>query len=88
MAFQERFYCDVCGKEKGESGDWWLAWVDCYKAHDDAPEQPLLKLTRWERVLSHSAEVKHLCGAACAGTLMDRWMSAQHENQDESCATV
>lgn len=88
MAFHESFHCDICGKEKGESEDWWLAWVDCYRAHDTAPDQPLLKVTRWERLLSHSAEVKHLCGASCAGTLMDRWMGAQHANPDTSCATV
>jgi hypothetical protein len=27
-------------------------------------------------VLSQSLEVKHLCGARCAQTMMDRWMGA------------
>jgi hypothetical protein len=27
--------------------------------------------------LSHSAEVKHLCGARCAQTFMDRWMQSE-----------
>jgi hypothetical protein len=31
-------------------------------------------MTGWNQVLSHSAEVRHLCGARCAQTLMDRWM--------------
>jgi hypothetical protein len=31
--------------------------------------------------------VKHLCGARCAGTLMDRWMTAQHADPDAHCET-
>jgi hypothetical protein len=32
--------------------------------------------------------VKHLCGARCAGTLIDRWMSAQHEDPTAHCESV
>jgi hypothetical protein len=31
--------------------------------------------------------VKHLCGAQCAGKLMDRWMTEQHADPDAHCAT-
>jgi hypothetical protein len=42
-----------------------------------APEQPMLKLTPWNVLLSHAAKVRHLCGARCAQTLMDRWMRGE-----------
>jgi hypothetical protein len=33
-------------------------------------------MTNWNAFLSHDAAAKHLCGARCAQTLMDRWMQA------------
>ena len=30
--------------------------------------EPMLKMTGWNKVLSHAAEVRHLCGARCAPT--------------------
>ncbi len=87
MAYSESYTCDVCGDKKGESGDWWLAWVDCFQGEKPEEDQPLIKLTRWQVKHAHSAGVKHLCGARCAGTLMDRWMSEQHEDPDAHCAT-
>jgi hypothetical protein len=82
MAYSESYTCDVCGTKKGEGGDWWLAWVDCIPGQKPADEQPLIQLTRWQRAHAHSEAVKHLCGARCAGTLMDRWMTAQHEEPE------
>lgn len=80
MAFTETYHCDVCGKAKNEEfADWWLAWSEEVAPVPDAPRQPLLKLTHWNLLLSHSAEVKHLCGARCAQTLMDRWMARHAE---------
>jgi hypothetical protein len=38
-----------------------------------------LKITRWNTFLSHDADAKHLCGARCAQTIMDRWMQAKNE---------
>lgn len=87
MAFHESYDCDVCGKSKGSSEQWWLAWLDCYSAQNDATNQPLLKLTRWEPGLAHASEVRHLCGARCAGTMMDRWMTEQHAHPEASCET-
>ncbi len=76
MAFTETYHCDVCGKQKKETeDDWWLAWTENYSPADDMPAQPLLKLTPWNLLLSHGAEIKHLCGARCAQTQMDRWMA-------------
>lgn len=87
MAYSESYTCDVCGDNKGESGDWWLAWVDCFPGEKATDDQPLIKFTRWQAVHAHSGGVKHLCGARCAGTLMDRWMSEQHEDPDAQCVT-
>jgi hypothetical protein len=87
MAYSESYTCDVCGDKKGESGEWWLAWVDCFQGKTPAEDQPLIKLTRWQVGHAHSAGVKHLCGAQCANKLMDRWMSEQHEDPDAHCAT-
>jgi hypothetical protein len=75
MAFAETYHCDVCGKAKSEEArDWWLAWNENFSPSAGAPEQHLLKVTAWNIFLSHDSEVKHLCGAVCAQTLMGRWM--------------
>jgi len=87
MAHIESYQCDVCGDKKGEDGDWWLAWVDCFHGEKREQDQPLIKLTRWQSTHAHSAGVKHLCGARCAGTLMDRWMTQQHADPDAHCVT-
>src|SRR5580704_12500767 len=64
-----------------------LAWVDCFQGENPEQDQPLIKLTRWQNQHAHSAGVKHLCGARCAGTLMDRWMTEQHADPDAHCET-
>ncbi|HEX4022538.1 MAG TPA: hypothetical protein VHX63_15435 [Acidobacteriaceae bacterium] len=74
MAWTERYVCDVCGKKKTESEDWWLALIDCHSAQDGTPSQPVLKLQPWNNLVAHSAETKHLCGAACMHKFLDRWM--------------
>ena len=77
MAFTETYHCDVCAKPRGDAEDWWLAWTAETELLPGDGEQPLLKLTPWNILLSHSAEVKHLCGARCAQTLLDRWMRGE-----------
>lgn len=76
MAWTETYHCDVCNKTKNEDEqDWWLAWSEQLTPTPDSHWQPVLRLTPWHEFLSHSADVKHLCGARCAQTQMDRWMS-------------
>lgn len=77
MAFTETYRCDVCGKPRGDAEDWWLVWTEMTEALPSAPAQPVLKLTAWNILLSHSADVRHLCGARCAQTAMDRWMRGE-----------
>ncbi len=80
MAWTETYSCDVCGKAKSEEvGDWWLAWSEKLSPTPSDPEQPVLKITRWNVFLSHDVDAKHLCGARCAQTIMDRWMHAKNE---------
>ncbi|MGA8110012.1 MAG: hypothetical protein WB974_11280 [Acidobacteriaceae bacterium] len=75
MAWTETFHCDVCGKEKSEeSEDWWLAGTETFSPAQGEPEQAAMKVTPWNGFLAHSAEMRHLCGARCAHTLLDRWM--------------
>jgi hypothetical protein len=75
MAFTETFRCEVCSKAKSsESEDWWLAWAEHLSPTPDTPPMPQLRFTPWDMLLSHQADVRHLCGARCAQTLMDRWM--------------
>lgn len=88
MAYIESYTCDVCGKQKAGSESWWLAWVDCFQGDSPEQDQPLIKLTRWQPQFAHSAGVKHLCGAQCAGKMMDRWMAEQHENPELHCDPV
>lgn len=81
MAWTETYSCDVCGKPKSEeAADWWLAWNEKLSPKRDDPDQPLLKITQWNAFLSHDVNVKHLCGARCAQTMMDRWMHASNED--------
>jgi hypothetical protein len=78
MAWTESFHCDVCNKEKSEEAEkWWLAWTETLKPASGDPEQRLVRVTPWNSFLAHSAEVRHLCGASCVHTLMDRWMTAK-----------
>ena len=77
MAFTETFRCEVCGKVKSDAEDWWLAWAEEFLPMPDAKPMPQLRLTPWDVLLSHQAEVLHLCGARCAQTLMDRWMTSK-----------
>lgn len=78
MSWTERYNCDVCGDAKTEAGDdWWLAWRGTTGGEPGSEGEPMLKVSGWNHVLSHSAEVRHLCGARCAHTLLDRWMSGE-----------
>lgn len=74
MAWTERFMCDICGKQKADNDAWWLARMGCHDSRDGSPMQPMLKLHPWNNLVAHSAEAKHLCGAACAHKYLDRWM--------------
>jgi hypothetical protein len=78
MAWTETYSCDVCGKAKSEEAeDWWLAWSETLSPTPADPKQPVLKITHWNVFLSHDSDAKHLCGARCAQTVMDRWMHTQ-----------
>ncbi len=85
MARSENYECDVCGAQKGDHELWWMAWVDCFEGINPGEDQPLMKMTRWQQWQAHQDGVKHLCGARCAGTLLDRWMTTQHENPEAHC---
>ncbi len=87
MARSENYQCDVCGNQKGDSELWWIAWVDCFEGISPGDDQPLIKLTRWQQRQAHQDGVKHLCGARCAGTMLDRWMTVQHEHPEAHCET-
>ena len=87
MAWVERFTCDVCGKLMGEAESWWVAVNECMPASNDAAPHPVLKLMPWDNLLGHSAGNHHLCGAVCAHTFLDRWMSEFHSSPEEGCAT-
>lgn len=80
MAWTESYHCDVCNKARSErSEDWWLAWLEPVQVTPDAPDQSFLRMTNWNLLLAHSAGVRHLCGARCAQTLLDRWMTSSME---------
>jgi len=87
MSVSENYQCDVCGAKKAEADRWWLGWLDCMPLKD-GDTQPLLKMTGWQFDQAHVHGVKHLCGARCAGTMMDRWMAEQHENPEAQCAPL
>ena len=81
MAWTESFHCNVCGRAKSEDQhDWWLAAVESVSPTPSAPEQPVLRVTPWNDFVAHSADIRHLCGARCAQTELDRWMTSILEN--------
>ena len=76
MAFSESYHCDVGGKERNEaSQNWWLVWEDMFTPPGSDKGQPLLQVTAWNMFQAHSAGPRHVCGAACAQTLLNRWMA-------------
>lgn len=81
MAWTETFHCDVCGRAKIEDQhDWWLTYVETISPTPNSPELPELRIIPWNEFLAHSADVRHLCGARCAQTELDRWMTATLEH--------
>jgi hypothetical protein len=87
MSRSESYHCDVCGKLKMETDLWWMAWVDCFNGGNPGEDQPLMKLTRWHKTQAHEDGVKHLCGARCSETYMDRWITSQREHPEAHCET-
>src|SRR5256885_8108955 len=86
MSYTESYECDVCGNKKGERDLWWLSFADCIPGSSPDDTIPVIKFSRFDVSHSHDKTVKHLCGAQCAATLMNRWMSDQHEDPDQHCA--
>lgn len=76
MAWVERFTCDICGKLMGGSESWWVAAGECDSTVGTDPSHPVLKLMPWDNLLGHSAGSRHLCGAVCIHTFLDRWMAS------------
>jgi hypothetical protein len=92
MSRSESYHCDICGKLKNDSEIWWMSWIDCFRpdgfqGNAAAEDQPLLKLTRWQPSQAHADGVKHLCGARCSETMIDRWIASQREDPDAHCET-
>lgn len=89
MSRSESYHCDICGKLKNDTEIWWMAWIDCFRSsnpHDSSGDgQPLINLTRWQTSQAHTEGVKHLCGARCSETLIDRWITDQRENPESHC---
>jgi hypothetical protein len=85
MAYVESYTCDICGDKKGVGGQWFLSWLDCLPVGNAGATQPVIKLTRWHSEHAHNPGAQHLCGARCAGTMMDRWMAEQHEDPTANC---
>ena len=76
MAFSEIYHCDVCGKERSEgSQDWWRIWEGKFSPPNRDEGQPLLQVTGWNAFQAHSAGTRHVCGAVCAQTVLNRWMT-------------
>ncbi|MHB1937700.1 MAG: hypothetical protein ACYCOR_14080 [Acidobacteriaceae bacterium] len=88
MAWIERFTCDVRSKQQTRvEGDWWIGLNECATSAGPKSGQLTLKLTPWNNALVHSSESKHLCGAGCAHTFLDRWMAGFRAGT-ETCADV
>jgi hypothetical protein len=86
LSWTETFNCDICGKQKGSTDHWWLAWSEPFSPHPDAPERNMLKIYPWENMLAHDASAKHLCGQACLQKLVDRWLNTEMNTTHGSAA--
>ena len=86
MSLSENYTCDVCGTKKTATEQWWLIWLECSSGTGAEGDRKVLKMTPWQIGPAHSPNVRHICGARCAGTMMDRWMAEQHENPEANCA--
>ncbi len=81
MAWTETYLCDVCGVAKGEDQhDWWLVSPETISPTANDPEQQVMRVTAWNSFLAHSPEFRHLCGARCTHTELDRWMTPLRDN--------
>jgi hypothetical protein len=87
MSVTETYQCDICARSKAPNDIWWLAWIDCMPGETSDQTQPAIQITRWQNYHAHNPGVSHLCGAQCAARWMDRWITAQHEDPDQQCAT-
>lgn len=79
MARSEQYHCDICGNSKAGNELWWMAWIDHFEGSRMGDNQPLINITRWQVRQAHADGVKHLCGARCVGTMLDRWMAEQYD---------
>ena len=87
LTWTETFNCDICGKQKGMTDHWWLAWSEPFSPHPDAPERHMFKIYPWENMLAHDASAKHLCGQACLQKLVDRWLNVEMGTTHASAAS-
>lgn len=58
----ERFTCDQCGIEKGETNHWYIVVL---------PPLEGFNVYTWESGMPG----KHVCGQNCASILLARWMA-------------
>jgi hypothetical protein len=70
----ESFTCNVCGKPRGESTDWWVAWVEEVQPSDHESRKPKFQILPWSELMARSIEAVHLCGLNCALKETERWL--------------
>ncbi len=80
MTWTETFSCNICGKSKGETDHWWIAWVESVQPADNEEVKPRFHLLPWSELMARSIDVVHLCGAGCALKEAERWMTSVAAN--------
>lgn len=69
MRVPQPYKCDYCEKLKGESNHWWLFWTKS--------EAGFFRFSTWDDVSAEKEGVEHICGQACAGKALAKWMESQ-----------
>lgn len=74
MSYSERYMCDICGAEKGETNHW-------FEAIRDRSEGATLLLTPF---MGRHEEVTHLCSSACLIQHVHKFEESLREQQKGS----
>lgn len=78
MAQKTTYYCDGCGKEKGETNHWWVIYSEV--------SMELIPF-RVEAKSGMGTESKIYCGQACVTAAVSKYMDRQVKKAELPCVS-
>lgn len=82
MAIDQQITCDLCGAEKRETNHWLVA-VETAPASDYLTPAIGFAPIAFIPENRDDAEIKHICGQACAHTLLSQWLDSLNATPTE-----